>query len=82
MIALLRLRKKEPKLERPFKVPMYPLFPIIALFIAIFSFVAMTVYNLKLAVIYLLILGICYGAFKLFTGNTKIEEEKPDGFSF
>src|SRR5204863_797804 len=24
MIALLRLRKKEPKLERPFKVPMYP----------------------------------------------------------
>ncbi|TMI82230.1 MAG: ethanolamine permease [Bacteroidetes bacterium] len=82
MIALLRLRKKEPKLERPFKVPMYPLFPIIALFIAVFSFVAMTVYNLKLAVIYLLILGICYGAFKLFTGNTKIEEEKPDGLSF
>jgi ethanolamine permease len=67
MIALLRLRKKEPLLERPFKVPMYPLFPIGALFIAVFSFVAMVVYNFELALIYLLILAICYGAFKLFT---------------
>jgi ethanolamine permease len=37
MISLLRLRKKEPQLERPFKVPMYPLFPIIALIIAVFN---------------------------------------------
>ena len=66
MIALLRLRKKEPQLERPFKVPMYPLFPVAALFIAAFSFVAMTVYNFKLAVIYFLILGIGFFAFKLF----------------
>ena len=66
MIALLRLRKKEPQLERPFKVPMYPLFPVAALFIAAFSFVAMTVYNFKLAVIYFLILGIGFIAFKLF----------------
>lgn len=65
MIALLRLRKKEPQLERPFRVPMYPLFPLAALFIGIFSFVAMTVYNFKLAIIYFLILGICYAAFKL-----------------
>jgi len=71
MIALLRLRKKEPGMERPFKVPMYPLFPVVALFIAVFSFIAMTVYNFKLAVIYLLILGICYGAFKLFAGQRR-----------
>jgi ethanolamine permease len=37
MIALLRLRKKEPGLNRPFKVPLYPLFPITALLIALFS---------------------------------------------
>ena len=49
MIALLRLRKKEPHLERPFKVPVYPAFPVIALVIALVSFVAMTIYNLKLA---------------------------------
>ena len=66
MIALLRLRKKEPGLERPFKVPMYPIFPVVALIIAIVSFAAMTVYNLKLALIYFLILGVCYVAFKLF----------------
>jgi ethanolamine permease len=66
MIALLRLRKKEPLLERPFKVPMYPAFPVIALVIAVISFVAMTIYNLKLALVYFLLLGICYGSFKLF----------------
>ena len=66
MVALLRLRKKEPGLERPFKVPMYPAFPVIALVIAIVSFAAMTIYNLKLALIYFLLIGICYGCFKLF----------------
>ncbi|MEO8404412.1 MAG: ethanolamine permease [Chitinophagaceae bacterium] len=66
MIALFRLRKKEPDLERPFKVPFYPFFPIIALIIAVVSFVAMTIYNLNLAAIYFLIMGICYGCFKLF----------------
>jgi len=44
MIALLQLRKKEPQLERPFKVPMYPFFPVIALIIAVVSFIAMTIY--------------------------------------
>src|SRR5439155_7190118 len=66
MIALLQLRKKEPQLERPFKVPMYPVFPVIALIIAVVSFIAMTIYNGKLALIYFLLMGICYGCFKLF----------------
>lgn len=65
MIAMLRLRKTEPQLERPFKVPMYPFFPVIALAIALFSFVVMTIYNAKLAMVYFIILGLCYGAFKL-----------------
>ena len=66
MVALLKLRKKEPDMERPFKVPMYPLFPAIALIIAIVSLVAMTIYNLKLALIYFLLIGISFVAFKLF----------------
>lgn len=69
MIALLRLRKKEPKLERPFKVPMYPAFPLIALIIAVVSLVAMTIYNLKMAMIYFFIIGLCYVCFKLFKSN-------------
>lgn len=66
MVALLRLRKKEPNLERPFKVPLYPAFPIVALIIAVVSFVAMTIYNKELALIYFILLGICYGCFKFF----------------
>jgi ethanolamine permease len=67
MIALLRLRKKEPTLERPFKVPAYPWFPWIALVIAAVSLIAMTIYNFRLALIYFLLMGIAYAAFKLFT---------------
>lgn len=69
MIALLRLRKKEPQLERPFKVPMYPVFPIVALVISVFSFLAMAIYNKELAAVYCLIVGVCYAAFKLFTAK-------------
>ncbi|MEI9808748.1 MAG: ethanolamine permease [Bacteroidota bacterium] len=66
MIALLRLRKTEPQLERPFKVPLYPVFPLVALVIALVSFVAMTIYNKELALVYFLLLGICFGCFKFF----------------
>lgn len=64
MVALLRLRKKEPGMERPFKVPLFPLFPIVALTIAAISFAAMVVYNFNLAVLYLLLLGVGYAIFK------------------
>lgn len=66
MITMLQLRKNEPELERPFKVPVYPAFPVIALVIAVISFVAMTIYNTQQAVIYFIIMGICYACFKLF----------------
>ncbi len=60
MIALFALRKKEPNLERPFKVPMYPWFPAIALIIASIALVAMSVYNPWLALIYVGMLAIAY----------------------
>ena len=69
MIALMRLRKKEPLLERPFKVPMYPVFPIVALIIAVISIVAMTIFNLRLALFYFLMMGVCYGVFKVVKGG-------------
>jgi ethanolamine permease len=64
MVTLLKLRQKEPELHRPFRVPLYPFFPIVALIIASFSFVAMAFYNGKLVSIYFLVLGISYGVFK------------------
>lgn len=65
MIALLKLRKKEPELPRPFKVPFYPLFPLTALVIALVSFFAMAIYNPALTGIYFLLVIGCYGLFKL-----------------
>lgn len=65
MISLLALRKKEPNLERPFKVPFYPITPIIALIIASVALLAMTIYNLKLAMIYVGILAVAYAYFKI-----------------
>jgi ethanolamine permease len=64
MIALFRLRKIEPGLMRPFKVPMYPFFPIVAMVIAIVCFFAMMLYSPRLFLIYLAIMGVCFGLFK------------------
>ena len=65
MISLLKLRKKEPDLHRPFRVPLYPVFPTIALIIAALSLAAMTFYNGQLALIYFLILGLSYVIYKM-----------------
>jgi ethanolamine permease len=64
MLSVLRLRRIEPNLARPFRVPLYPIFPLVALVIASFSFVAMAIYNVQLVIIYFLIIGISYGIFK------------------
>lgn len=71
MISLLKLRKKEPHLERPFKVPMYPLFPIVALTISIISFVAVSWYYWQPALVYIILMMICYAAFKLSGASKK-----------
>ncbi len=65
MVSMLALRRKEPDLERPFKVPFYPFSPIIALIIASVAFIAMTVYNPMLAGIYFSILAVSFLWFKL-----------------
>ena len=71
MITVIALRKKEPGMVRPFRVPFYPYFPIIALIIAFVSLVAMTTLNMKLALIYFGILALSYIWFHL-TANKSI----------
>ncbi len=72
MISMLRLRRKEPDLIRPFRVPLYPWFPIIALVLSGISLIAMVIFNLYLSLFYLLILVISFVLFKLFkTGRTR-----------
>jgi ethanolamine permease len=72
MLALLKLRKVEPALHRPYKVPFYPLMPLVAFVIALASAIAMIIFNLKLAVFYFIIMGVCYGLFKIFTKNAEL----------
>lgn len=72
MISLIILRRKQPDLERPFKAPLYPVLPIVALVIGIISFIAMTIYNFKLAIIYFVILGICYLLFKVMADKSEV----------
>jgi ethanolamine permease len=70
MITVFVLRLKEPGLPRPFHVPLYPAFPIIALTIAIGSFVAIMVYNQLLGGIYVLILLVSFLMFKFFSKSS------------
>jgi len=70
MISLIVLRKKHPNLERPFKVPLYPLTPILALIIAITAFISITIFNPVLALIYFSIIGITYAWFKIMKSDT------------
>ncbi len=66
MISILVLRKKEPLLHRPFKTPLYPWFPVIALIIASLSLIAMCTLNVMLAIIFFGILALSYIGFILF----------------
>ncbi|HTH30329.1 MAG TPA: ethanolamine permease [Lacibacter sp.] len=52
MISLFVLRKKEPLLERPFKAPLYPYFPMIALLLSVVCLVAIVYYNPMLSIIF------------------------------
>lgn len=72
MIALFKLRKSEPNLERPFKVPFYPVFPAVALIIASVALVAMTIYNLPLAFIYFGLLLLSYLGFHFFVKKSPL----------
>jgi ethanolamine permease len=52
MISLFVLRKKEPLLERPFKAPLYPYFPMIALLLSVVCLIAIVYYNPMLSIIF------------------------------
>jgi ethanolamine permease len=66
MFSFFALRKKEPDMERPFKVPMFPLFPAVALIIASVAMIAMVYYNPMLAAVFFGIVVVSYLYFILF----------------
>jgi ethanolamine permease len=66
MITVLALRRKEPELERPYRAPLYPVFPIVALVVGLACLVALVWLYIKLSLIYFSILGLAYIWFRLF----------------
>ena len=67
MVSVIVLRKKHKALERPFKVPFYPIPPVLALVIAVVAFVSITFYNPVLAILYFSILALSYAWFRIMT---------------
>ena len=57
MLAMVKLRKTEPDLPRPFKVPFYPFFPYTALTITVVALMAMIVFNFYLFLLFFMIMS-------------------------
>lgn len=71
MISVIVLRRKQPLMLRPFRVPFYPYFPVVALIIATVSLIAMITLNPVLAVIYFLLLATGYAWFHFVVKKKK-----------
>jgi ethanolamine permease len=74
LITIFALRKNHPEMERPFKVPLYPVAPAVGLVIAVVALIAVTYYNQKLALIFTGIMVVAYGYFKLVAGRESLVE--------
>jgi ethanolamine permease len=60
ILSLFALRQSKPDHSRPFKVPLYPWFPLTALGCSVIAIFAMAFYYPMLALIYLSIIAVCY----------------------
>lgn len=69
MLALLKLRKSEPDMPRPFRVPFFPLVPVVALIVATGSLIAVGLYNFRLMLIYVGVMAISFLGYKLMDGK-------------
>lgn len=65
-LSIFKLRQTAPDMERPFRVPLYPLFPAVALMIACVAMIAMIIYNPLLAAIYFGSITVFFIAYKMF----------------
>jgi ethanolamine permease len=69
MAALFRLRTKEPGLARPFKAPLYPAVPAIALVTAVISLLTMIWYNLQVFGAFAVLFGAGLLVYRLTAGR-------------
>lgn len=65
MAALFQLRASEPSLHRPFKAPLYPVFPAIALVCGLVCLAAVVYFNAMLSALFAALMALAYGYFRL-----------------
>jgi ethanolamine permease len=65
MFSLFALRRRQPHLERPYRVPFYPYFPTITIVLALFCLVAVSILNAGLALLYFGCLAAGYAVLQL-----------------
>jgi len=64
LLSLFRLRRTEPGLRRPFKTPLYPAVPLIALLLSVVCLGAIFWYNSGLSMLFLGLMAGSYGLFR------------------
>jgi ethanolamine permease len=69
MCSLILLRRKEPNLERPFKAPFYPFFPVLALILGVICFFSLVYFNLDIFFLFLILLFITFILYFYFRRN-------------
>lgn len=77
MISLFRLRTKHPTMERPFKAPFYPVFPLIALVLSSLCLLAIVYYNVILSALFLAGFLVTWIIFRI-TGTRKVKMEQDE----
>jgi len=61
-LSLIRLRKTEPNLKRPFRVPLYPFTPIVTLVLAVVCLAAIAWSNVRIFTVFAILVGLaCAG---------------------
>ncbi|WKB51274.1 ethanolamine permease [Eleftheria terrae] len=65
MASLFALRRKEPALERPFPARGYPLFPAVALVLAVVCLGTMVYFNPLVSALFALLMALAWGYFRL-----------------
>jgi len=62
MLSLFRLRRSEPDLDRPYRAPLYPVAPAVALLLAVVALAAMIYYNPLIFLLFAAIMAIAVSA--------------------
>lgn len=69
MASLLKLRQSEPQLERPYKAPFFPVFPLVALACGIVCLFAVVYFNFMLSLLFLALMAVAYAYFHFTSGQ-------------